>query len=204
MWIINLLLCQVDRTSFEWVYCCIRTCHKGDISCLFTENSYIFFQLIKRLSTTSTVLSITKHQECRGNTYASFIYKILFKYIYMLFFYNCANCVKFYYFFFYQKHVHSILMKITWSKLISHNIILYSVKSWLVYSLIVFSESAPGEKCINEQPPNQCSVITSECISAMIGGSDYRCICNASYYRDGQECKSCNLFTLQYLRMFVN
>ena len=129
-----------------------------------------------------------------------YLQNIIQVYIYMLFFYNCANCVKFYYFFFYQKHVHSILMKITWSKLISHNIILYSVKSWLVQSLIVFSESAPGEKCINGQPPIQCSVITSECISAIIGSSDYRCICKASYYRDGQECKSCNLFTLQYAK----
>jgi hypothetical protein len=32
---------------------------------------------------------------------------------------------------------------------------------------------------------------------ATTGGSDYTCICMTSYYRDKQECKLCNLFTLK-------
>jgi hypothetical protein len=46
----------------------------------------------------------------------------------------------------------------------------------------LFLESALGEVCINGQPPNQCSVIKSECIPATTGGSDYTCICMTSYY----------------------
>jgi len=61
----------------------------------------------------------------------------------------------------------------------------------------LFSESVLGEVCINGQPSNQCSVINTECIPATTGGSNYTCICMASYYRDGQECKLCNLFTLK-------